>query len=430
MKFTLFGGATGILEHAGRRMLFDPWLDDGIFHGAWYHFPPLAVGVEDLGRIDYVYISHIHEDHCSPGTLRHVSPDAEVILMDRRPNMVERFLERHRLRFRAIHRVPPRTPVQLADDLVVDTLTADPAHALNWLVDSALIVAWDGVVVYNANDCPPYEDGIRYLRERYPRVDLALLPYAPGSSYPACFTNLADEEKLAEGARILETTLGRFVDTVRALDPVRAAPFADAYVIGGSRAHLNRFVPHPPGTAVVRERLVCEGLAEKGLFLNSGQSVDLATWEITPDEPFHRYTDAERDHYVERHLADRVYDHERIALDPAVSLSRLLGHARARLWGEQQRCGHFPAFAYYLDVPDRAERFRVRLDAPAVERVPWTAPLAPPYLRVVAPSTLLALLLIGHVSWNIADAALFLDYERVPNVYEPRLHAWLNFLKV
>ena len=33
MKILNFGGATAILEHNGKRMLFDPWLDDGIFHG-------------------------------------------------------------------------------------------------------------------------------------------------------------------------------------------------------------------------------------------------------------------------------------------------------------------------------------------------------------------------------------------------------------
>jgi hypothetical protein len=49
---------------------------------------------------------------------------------------------------------------------------------------------------------------------------------------------------------------------------------------------------------------------------------------------------------------------------------------------------------------------------------------------VSAPSGLLALLAIGHVSWNIADAALFLDYERVPNRYDPKLHSFLNHLMI
>lgn len=34
------------------------------------------------------------------------------------------------------------------------------------------------------------------------------------------------------------------------------------------------------------------------------------------------------------------------------------------------------------------------------------------------------------VSWNIADVALFLDYERVPNRYDPQVYFLLNILKV
>src|SRR5260370_568383 len=58
VKLTNLGGATAILEHKGKRMLFDPWLNEGIFNGAWFHYPPLKMGIPDLGRFDYIYISH------------------------------------------------------------------------------------------------------------------------------------------------------------------------------------------------------------------------------------------------------------------------------------------------------------------------------------------------------------------------------------
>lgn len=40
------------------------------------------------------------------------------------------------------------------------------------------------------------------------------------------------------------------------------------------------------------------------------------------------------------------------------------------------------------------------------------------------------MMLLGHVLWNIADAALFLDYERVPNRYDPIVYFLLNLLRV
>jgi UDP-MurNAc hydroxylase len=53
-----------------------------------------------------------------------------------------------------------------------------------------------------------------------------------------------------------------------------------------------------------------------------------------------------------------------------------------------------------------------------------------PLLRIKTSRTLLVLLLIGHISWNVADASLFLDYYREPNRYDPEIYVLLNFLKV
>ena len=36
MKITHLGASTIIVEHKKKKILFDPWLDDGIVYGAWY----------------------------------------------------------------------------------------------------------------------------------------------------------------------------------------------------------------------------------------------------------------------------------------------------------------------------------------------------------------------------------------------------------
>ena len=73
MKIKNIGSSSAILESNGKRILFDPWLDDPIAYGSFFHWPPLKMGVTDIGEVDYVYISHIHEDHCSPGTIKHLN---------------------------------------------------------------------------------------------------------------------------------------------------------------------------------------------------------------------------------------------------------------------------------------------------------------------------------------------------------------------
>lgn len=428
MRLTNLGGATAILEHAGKRMLMDPWLDDGIFHGAWYHYPPMNFSLEQLGRFDYVYISHIHEDHCSAGTIRHINPDAEIIIADKHPNFVERFLHTHGFRFARVHKVRPFSPVQIAPDLLVDVIEADPANEMAFSVDSALVLRWGATTLYNANDCQPYQGGIDYIKAHY-QVDLALLPYSGGSGYPSCYLNLGDDQKARRAAEIRAGRLENFYAVAQDLGATWTMPFADQYVVAGSRSHLNRFISHSACPGVVREGFAQKVTRSRLLLLNSGQSFDIPTQQIQPDEPYRFFTEDDRETYIREQLLDKRYDHELFALNPGVSLSRLVRHARQRLWDYQRRRNSFPDWNVCIDIPERGERYLLPLGSPEVTDLDATAALPGRYLRIAMPATLAAMVLIGHVSINIADAALFLDYERSPDVYEPELYVLLNMLR-
>jgi UDP-MurNAc hydroxylase len=430
MKILNLGGATAILEQNGKRILFDPWLDDGIFHGSWYHFPPAAIGAEEMGHIDYVYISHIHEDHCSAGTIKHINPDAEIILMDRKPNLVLNFLESNGFQFKKIHLIKPRTPVEVEPGLIVDIVEANPADEMARLIDSSIVITWGGFTIYNANDCQPHQEGIQYLLRQYGRLDLALLPYSGGSGYPSCYINLTDEEKLAEKDRILRARVASFVEVAKRLNPVYVMPFADQWAVGGSRSHLNKFVSHSSCRGVVEAPFHEADLPSKLLLLNSGQQFDFSTQKKLPQTPYQYQSDEDREQYVLTALSNAVYDHESLFFNTGVPLNRLIKYARARQWGIQEKQKFFPLYSFYLDTNDTQQRFHIPLDSPEVHEVSPELPLAEPYLRIAAPRSLLIMLLIGHISWNIADAAFFLDYERAPNQYDPQIYALLNYLKV
>lgn len=429
MKLTNIGGATAILEHRGKRILFDPRLDDGIFHGAWYHWPPLAMKLEDLGRFDYVYISHIHEDHCSAGTIRYLNRDAQIILMDRQPNFVANFLAANRFEFAKVHLVRPREEVEIEPGLFVNMIEPDPSNEMAYMIDSSLVIRWDDFVVFNANDCQPHEAGLAYLKNRYPNVDLALLPYSGGSGYPSCYVNLTHEEKCAERERILASRLVSFQRALKTIRPKYVMPFADQYVVAGSRAGLNRYITHGSSPGIVREGLADGDDLGRLVLLNSGQSFDFGSGRRQPDEEFRFYTEADREAYIAASLREIQYEHEQVSLSSGVALERIVNYARARLWGMQEKRSEFPQFSIYLDFADSGRRFRLRLDQRNVLAETGDSPIVEPFLRVSAPDSLMIMLLIGHVSWNIADAALFLDYERRPNVYDPSIYVLLNFLK-
>jgi hypothetical protein len=207
-------------------------------------------------------------------------------------------------------------------------------------------------------------------------------------------------------------------------------PFADQYVVGGSRAHLNRYVSHGASPAVVRPKMAEAGLQDRLVLLNAGQAFDLESRALTPDEPYRTFTEEDRERHIAQSLVGRKYDHERVTFGPSVAVDRLVAHARERLWSVQERRNTFPAYRLILDFSDSGRRFEIDLACSGVSETSTIAPLGEPFLRLAGSDTLLVMLLIGHMSWNIADAALFLDYERRPNRYDPAIYVLLNFLKV
>lgn len=430
MKLTNIGGATAILEHQDKRMLFDPWMNEGILNGSWFHWPKLNVTLSDIGRLDYIYISHIHEDHCSAETIRHLNRDAEVIIMDREPevpNFIKRFLKSNRFEFKKVHLIRPETPTEIAPGLVVDMVTADPAHEYNFQVDSGMILKWGGKSLYNANDCAPYKGSIDYIKRTYGTLDLALLPYAGGSGYPGCYSNLTHDEKMQERERILKMRMKGFVNAVLDLAPRRVMPFADQYVMGGSRGYLNQYSPHPPSPGYVRDYLAAAGLDRLLVLLNSGQSYDLEDESKYPDEQFYLHTDEERDEYISE-LADKQYDYEKIEMRDVVPIDRMFTQARAKLWIFQERKRIFPELTIYFQITNQDRIFKLDFRKSAAEEVATEEKLEQPYLKLSINSTLFAMLLINHMSWNMADA--FFDYERVPNVYNQQAYALLNHLTI
>ena len=63
MKMTFLQSSSVVLEHKETKILTDPWLVDGELYGSWAHYPPSELKPEDFNDVDYIYLSHIHQDH-------------------------------------------------------------------------------------------------------------------------------------------------------------------------------------------------------------------------------------------------------------------------------------------------------------------------------------------------------------------------------
>lgn len=440
MKVTLIADSTFIFEHRGIRLLTDPWIGTTIYGGAWRQFPPPVIAPENVGRLDYIFISHIHEDHCDPKTIAALDRNATVLLMDHKPNFVENFLGRHNFKFRAIRKIAPYTPTAISPDFAVEMIDADPAHALNHLIDSSLLLHWDRKTIYFANDNPPYSRSYAHLKQY--RFALAALPASGGSGYPACYTNLLDEEKAREKQRIVQQYFQNFVGALAALQPERFMASAGNHVVVGRGAALNRQMTYleSPMAAYryayqhldpeIRTHVAPLHIPEGGSWdLDAGRAYDAAAaWTDAMKEG--DWPERKR-RFVADSMPQSPYDHDLIVVPDNLNWGQLFECAGEALLRSAAKAGIRFNSNIYIDLPSAPLPSVGHIDGgrQRVEVADASIARCEPYLEVSADRNLMYQMLIGAFSWNIADAAGFLRYRRVPNVYDQQAVIALNFLR-
>ncbi len=75
MKITYITHACVLLEVGGVRMLMDPWLTGPCWGGNIWAYPPAKILPEDFSRIDFVYLSHAHDDHLHAASVVRLRPE-------------------------------------------------------------------------------------------------------------------------------------------------------------------------------------------------------------------------------------------------------------------------------------------------------------------------------------------------------------------
>ena len=262
MKVTYIGHACILMESAGTRILMDPWLTDPTYHGTWWHYPPLALGVRDLPKLDYLYVSHEHPDHFDPPTLRQLDKDVHVVI----PNFTrKRFRDRlQALGFRRITEVDFGRDVHCnGSGLTLRLIPPDRAWD-----DSAILVKDGTTTVLNVNDCHLDEATLERLGKEQ-QIDLAFLTFTGASQYPGCF-EFPLASKIQRWQESRESHVEEFVNWARLLRTKRAVPAAGNFaLLSPDQLFMNttNYV-NTPQDAV--DRLRAEAPEIEGLQMNPG----------------------------------------------------------------------------------------------------------------------------------------------------------------
>ncbi len=163
-----------IVECSGASILMDPWLSGKIFNNSWTLRPDPVLNPVLLDRIDYLWISHEHPDHCHFPTLGSF-PDSfkqRVTVLFQTRDSAKIVAAFKGMGYQRIQLLPHREIVPLTEG----SPKVYCYHA--GLMDSALAVIDDQQVILNQNDARISTPECRLILQDLKHVDTLLSQFS------------------------------------------------------------------------------------------------------------------------------------------------------------------------------------------------------------------------------------------------------------
>lgn len=226
MRVRAVGHACLEIEARHRNILCDPWWEGPAYTGQWHPWPTPRPGGLTERSIDYLYLSHGHEDHLHLPTLKKLRVGS-VLVPELLAGGMGDFL-RSTLDTSHVIEMPHGKTLTLPGGL--------RATCYANLSDSMLVLEDGDQVVVNANDAlhasPPsvIEHFCKLLLRNHPPVTQLYLGYGGASWFPNCIRlpQKDDREVAKARERLFVSNFLRIVDTLR---PKVAAAFAASFVL-------------------------------------------------------------------------------------------------------------------------------------------------------------------------------------------------------
>jgi len=313
MQITCLGHAGLHIETRGGTILCDPWTNPAYFD-SWFVFPDNSgLDWDRYGKVDYLYVSHLHKDHFDPQLLRqHVSREATVLLPDFPVPDLREALER--LGFTKFKVMPSGKVVELDGLRLMVQALQSPADGP--LGDSALAVDDQTAKILNQNDARPTD--LEALRA-FGAYDVHLLQYSGAIWWPWTY-ELPEAAQRSFGAAKRANGLDRAARYVKEIGARYVVPSAGpACFLDDELFGLNDTGNDPantfPDQLVFLDYLRDHGI-DGGQLLTPGAVLEVdqdhceVRWPTTAEQAMEPFTDKAR--YL-RGYADRMRD--RIAED-------------------------------------------------------------------------------------------------------------------
>jgi len=195
-------------------ILTDPWVNPAYF-ASWFPFPDNSeLDWESLGKVDYLYVSHLHRDHFDREHLKRFVDKKATVLLPAFPTS-EMEDELREVGFTKFIKTVSNEVVELDGGLkiMIQALTSPTDGPIG---DSSLWVEYDGIRLLNQNDARPAD-----LSEfaKLGHVHAHMLQFSGAIWYPMVY-ELPEAAKTAFGKQKRERQFDR---TWRYIDDLKAS---------------------------------------------------------------------------------------------------------------------------------------------------------------------------------------------------------------
>jgi UDP-MurNAc hydroxylase len=256
MKITHYSNSFISVASHGERIVCDPWAGKANA-GGWQSFPEFSSQelTVHLADVRWVYLSHLHDDHFHPDTLKSCGLlDREFIIKRFQSPVLRERLKR--LGVTRIHEVDPFTVNNFGpfEVIIFPQMTSNSSALeddVNFDLDTSIVIKADGVVFFNQVDNPLSFKDLTLVRdhivEHFGAIDVSCSMSGAASEYPHLFLGI---DQGSEKRRIVGRSLADLGDWLRLLKPKYFFPAGGTYLIPGWMSVYNNTIAQPDFTEI------------------------------------------------------------------------------------------------------------------------------------------------------------------------------------
>tara|TARA_B100000287_G_scaffold317744_1_gene301493 strand:- start:7229 stop:8557 length:1329 start_codon:yes stop_codon:yes gene_type:complete len=439
MNLNYYNNTATMVEHNGTKILFDPWLVGKAYYGSWTSYPELDIDMKSFDDVDYIHISHIHPDHCHEETLKMISNDIPILIHNWDNKFVKMNLERMG---KNVIEMEHGDSFKLSDGFELYVYAADgcdPKECFKFFgcgkmtpldksvgIDTFSVLTTGDKKIIQINDCqfPLTEKTITDVKSKFGDIDLLLVGYTGAGSYPQCWIDYSDDDKINKYGEIkrqkfLDWGMG-FLDILK---PKHYMPYAGTYTLCGPMGELEKFkcTPELPDALEYFTNHYGSG----GFLLNPKESFDLVTEEVSAE--YQHYDVEERYDYIKNILSKEKLDYDDDYDVSLYDVMELVPKAYKRYDKKRKELSFVTDIDIYIDLPNN-KLLKIFGDESGYDVIDYTDNRGNHFSYSLNPK-LFYRLLKGpkYAHWNNAEIGSHIRFSRYPEVYQRKLTYSMNF---